>query len=1493
MKKALLFIFTLLSIKSFSQFSKTHYIPPLISSIGLVEDQYLYISTPSIKSVTFKIIQNGTNLITATVNSTSPFRYDIGSGENTQLFTPITNIGIVKNKGYIIEAEDLIYVSVRINATVNDKGGYNHAGGLVSKGNSALGTTFRLGAMLNPLFDTTVLNFASILSTENGTKIIISNIQNGTKLIDGTIVTGPINVTLNKNESYVLALENYDDGSSISNSSKIIGALVTADKPVVVNSGSFGGSNSTETRQTQDGFIFPAGRDVGFDQIVSLEKTGKEYVFVKGIGTDELERVLLVAHSDQTQIFLNGNSTPHKTLNKGEYIALDGSQFINGNLYVITSENVFAYQSIAGSDSSANQNLFFVPPINCSTPNTVDNIPQIQSIGSTEFEGVLNIVTEMGATVLINNTTITSSPISIVGNSKFVRYTINGLSGNLSVKSSKQVYVSYFGTNGAATYGGYYSGFDLKPEIVSDKISLGNSSCIPNVSLKINTLSSYDTFQWYKDGNDIQYANNNAYTPTQPGFYQVKGSISGCISDVFSDKIPVSECPTNGDNDAANDNIDIDYDNDGIVNCTESNGNQDINISNLNSGVVISGNYSNSFSGTLTNATPSAPIPFKGKSDGSFVTEVLAGKGFFVTYNLNFAKPINLSLEYATTANATDLLNTNSEYIINSDINKTVTVLNPTNQLLIDTNYDGIYESGVTQFSSFEIRFRLNGTMPLAAGTGTFKFQSYQTKSFKITHKNLLDSEENKSTFKLIAICVPKDSDGDWIPDQFDLDSDNDGIPDVIEIQKIPEILSNTDTNFNGLDETFEPIINPVDTDGDSIPDYLDLDSDNDGIYDLVESGSNALDSNKNGILDTTSFGTNGLADSLETTPESGILNYTVADTDGDGIKNHTETDCDNDFCNDVIEAGFTDPNFDGILGNNPVTINPNGIVTSKTNGYTAPNNNYIIATPIIITVQPKNQSQCVLLNTTFTIDANADGFQWQLSKDGATWNTIVDNNTYTGANTATLTITSVTTVMNGLQFRAFLNKNNNACGLTSTVATLTVFALPTLNPPISLVQCDDDTDGISSFNLTEKNSFISANYANETFTYYTSFAGANAKDSSALITNSIAYTSANSSIWTRVENTNGCFSVAQINLIVSTTQINPNFKRIIEACDDFLDTTNDDRDGFASFDFSGVTSDILQILPAPSSAYSIKFYKNQIDALSETNAIINPSNYRNTTPNQQKIWVRVESNLDNACFGLGDYITLLVNPKPNIDINDSHTDDDFVCLNLPSFFVKLDAGILDNTPTSNYNYVWSKDDHIVPGETNATLEVYEEGKYTVEVSTPEKCSRTRTITVTASDIAHLDSVTIVDLEESNTVTVHTFGQGKYQYSLDLPTGPFQESNFFDNVSSGIHDVYVNDKNGCGIIKKPIAVLGIPKFFTPNNDGYNDYWNIKGVNDTFNKSATIYIFDRFGKLIKQLLPSSNGWDGTFISNPMPADDYWYTVKLEDGREAKGHFSLKR
>ena len=156
------------------------------------------------------------------------------------------------------------------------------------------------------------------------------------------------------------------------------------------------------------------------------------------------------------------------------------------------------------------------------------------------------------------------------------------------------------------------------------------------------------------------------------------------------------------------------------------------------------------------------------------------------------------------------------------------------------------------------------------------------------------------------------------------------------------------------------------------------------------------------------------------------------------------------------------------------------------------------------------------------------------------------------------------------------------------------------------------------------------------------------------------------------------------------------------------------------------------------------------------------------------------------------------------------------------------------------------------------------------------------------------DFLDVVDLAEINTISVTVTGSGNYEYAIDDITGPYQTSSFFNNVAMGIHDIYIRDTNGCGIVGPiTIPVLGIPQYFTPNGDGFNDYWNVRGANAQFNYLSRIVIFDRFGKLLKQIGTGGLGWDGTYNGHPMPADDYWYNIQFEDGRSAKGHFTLKR
>ncbi|MCB0389561.1 MAG: T9SS type B sorting domain-containing protein, partial [Winogradskyella sp.] len=75
-------------------------------------------------------------------------------------------------------------------------------------------------------------------------------------------------------------------------------------------------------------------------------------------------------------------------------------------------------------------------------------------------------------------------------------------------------------------------------------------------------------------------------------------------------------------------------------------------------------------------------------------------------------------------------------------------------------------------------------------------------------------------------------------------------------------------------------------------------------------------------------------------------------------------------------------------------------------------------------------------------------------------------------------------------------------------------------------------------------------------------------------------------------------------------------------------------------------------------------------------------------------------------------------------------------------------------------------------------------------------------------------------------------------------------------------------------------------------DGYNDFWNPVGL-DYMETSVTVNIFNRYGKLLKELSAFGSGWDGTFKGELLPTDDYWFVITFSNGKEYRGHFTLKR
>jgi gliding motility-associated-like protein len=445
-------------------------------------------------------------------------------------------------------------------------------------------------------------------------------------------------------------------------------------------------------------------------------------------------------------------------------------------------------------------------------------------------------------------------------------------------------------------------------------------------------------------------------------------------------------------------------------------------------------------------------------------------------------------------------------------------------------------------------------------------------------------------------------------------------------------------------------------------------------------------------------------------------------------------------------------------------------------------------------------------------------------------------------------------------------NITNTDCYDTMVFDLIVNVAPETFNT--TLFQCDEDgnVDGFTTFNLTEANGILTGGIVDRSTKFFLSLAAAQATVNE-IDGNAYGNITNPQTIHVQVINDNtGCFDFAELILEVSTTN----------AFDASLFTCDDDgiEDGFYTFNLSDADVDVLNGLTTD---LTINYYETYNDALLEQNPL--PLSYVNIIPYSHSVFVRVED--DNACFGINQ-VQLTVFEIPDIEIEEQL----FYCLNVFPQTITLNAGLINNLST-DFTYSWST------GEITSEIQINQTGTYSVTVTNVNGCSKERTITVLPSNIATIASIEVTDTTQNNTITVNVSGEGDYEYSLDDIYGFYQDSNLFENVSAGFHTVYVRDKNNCGIVEEIISVIGFPLFFTPNNDSYNDTWQIYGLSSQFQPNSIIYIYDRYGKLLKQLNPSGPGWDGTFNGKRLPNSDYWFHVTLEDGRTFRSHFTLKR
>ena len=405
---------------------------------------------------------------------------------------------------------------------------------------------------------------------------------------------------------------------------------------------------------------------------------------------------------------------------------------------------------------------------------------------------------------------------------------------------------------------------------------------------------------------------------------------------------------------------------------------------------------------------------------------------------------------------------------------------------------------------------------------------------------------------------------------------------------------------------------------------------------------------------------------------------------------------------------------------------------------------------------------------------------------------------------------------------------------------------------------CENETN---SFDLTTINEVVVDNSFNVLFSYFSTEGDALANEN-ALETNYI-YTSTSDIIYARIEySTTHCYFIFPFELHVNPLPI-ANQPSNLMACDDDFDT-------YFNFDLSQQNSSILG--NQNSNNFSVTYYKDYSEALEGINSITEESY---SGYNNEIITARVENNT-TGCFNLIDF-TLIVYRKPYVNIPDQ-----VVCIdNLP-------LTVTAETFTTSDTYLWSTN-QITP-----SIDITEIGTYSVTVTSEFGCITTSTFNVTESESATIEIIETIDFSDPNNIiiSINENNLGNYLYILD--DGEPQESNIFENVALGYHTITIIDLNGCAEVTQEVVVIDAPPFFTPNGDTINETWHIVGIETL--PGSSVYIFNRYGKLISQLSSNSQGWDGTYNGNNMPASDYWFLAEIRQGDKAfevKGHFALRR
>lgn len=1441
MSKKILFILLLISSVNYAQLSNKHWIPPLHSrDQTAIQDHYVYLSTPETTPFLVNVTDGSGMPFPGSpflISATNSQRIDIGTGSNTKMFLPLNEVNtVLSDKGLILEGAKDFYVSFRLRHS-------SHSETLISKGRPGIGTSFRLGCMINEPNDNRKSFVASVMATEDNTTMTLSDYDTGVIFVSGTGAINADTQTFNLNAGESVVFSGYSNQGN--NLDGIIGALVTSNKPVAVNTGNaIGGIDS--------------GRgDFTLDQIVSASQIGTEYIFIEGNGLPSMELPLLVANEHDTEIYVNGSISPITTINAGDYFLVPNSFYqgtINKNLFVRTNKPVFAYQLLGGAADTATSGLNFIPPLSCFFQNSV-NIPEVNQIGTSAgglYNADLMILTYATATITINGSTIpTTQAQAVLGNTDWVTYRISNITGDANVSSTGPLAVGVFGYQGNVSgYAGYYSGFGSNPEDTTVAVCsnqtinlfeaingnpgengtwtspVGTAPIVNDIfDPAVNSAGVY-TYEFTKTCNTslVTIPVDITVTIEQAPFIGTDKIVSVCKNDASFDLFalldtgittggtwsPALASGTGVFNPA--------IDNSGTYRYT-------ISASAICSSVSVSIVVTNNPVPVVTNqaVTVCSDVALNFNLD-----DLITGSGDTFTYSVfssdNTNVPSGSPRTVASANNITDVYTNTTNAPVT--ITYTITPISAngcdgsTFNLLVTVNPEPVISNQtVVTCSDVALNYSLDALLTSSGDTFTYSVASSDNVNVPAgsprttaSATNITDLYTNTTTAPVtITYTITPISSNGCVGSTFLL---------AVTVNPEPVVTSQVAATCStvALNYSLDSLIIGM---GDAFT-YSVVSSDNVN----VPAGSPRTTASSANITDLYT----------NTTTAAVILTYTI-----------------------------TPIGSNGCIGNPfaiVFTVHPNPIVL--------PISNFELCDDAIDGDDTNGSVNFDLTLKTTDILGTQTG---------------ITVTYHTDPNEATLgqnAITNITTTNRVIYVRL----TNNVTGCFSTTSfNLVVKPLPIIDSIVELKQCDTDSDAITDFNLTQANIKISTD-ATYVYSYHNSPLGA--LNNTDFVTNEIVHTAANGDkVWARITNTLGCTRTAEVNLVVSATTIPQTYSYTIPACDDYLSASDPDNDGIDYFNLT-LIEPLLTVQFPSGQSYTYSYYLNEADATAEQNAITNVTNFRNTIADDQPIWVRIESNL-YECAGLGPYLRLVVNPLPDFDLGE----DIILCIDPVTGVGSQTINATPSTPGS-YSYQWNPTN---PLGNSGLYNVTAAGAYAVVVTnTSAGCQFTDTINVTTSSApASLSVVLTTPAFSSGLATIEaiaTGGFGIYEYSLNAID--WQSSPIFSGLENGNYTIYVRDIQGCDLLpSQPIQTITYPNYFTPNGDGYNDTWVIRLP---IEYDGLITIYDRYGKVIKQISSYGAGWDGTYNGNPLPSTDYWFKVEYTENntrKEFKSHFSLKR